>query len=150
MLSILTNSTNSHCNAFQAVQGFFLESMNAPERVIDVLAHSGWSVSVSSIVKMVRSLTIERQKHIRELSKDGLCALAYDNLDFDFKTKEATLENPGAFESITTGTFIPLGHGTTLDDLRFSDELWKKSPLNPQGMKDMTPSQPPSHRYILK
>ena len=64
--------------------------------------------------------------------------------------KEATLENPGAFESITTGTFIPLGHGMTIDDLRFSDELWKKSPLNPQGTKDVTPSQPPSHQYILK
>ena len=150
MLSILANTTNSHCNAFQAVQGFFLESANTPEKVIKVLAHGGWSVSVSSVVMMVRSLTTERQKLIRELSKDGLCALAYDNLDFDFKTKEATLEKPGTFESITTGTFIPLGHGTTLDDLRFSDELWKKSPLNPQGTKDVSPSQVPSHRYILK
>ncbi|KAF8317294.1 uncharacterized protein EI90DRAFT_2943471, partial [Cantharellus anzutake] len=150
ILSILANSTNSRCNAFQAVQGFFLESVNTPERVINVLAHGGWSVSVMSMMNMVKSLTVERQKIIRDLSKDGLCALAYDNLDFDFKPKEATLENPGTFESITTGTFIPLGHSTTLDDLRFSDELWRKSSLNPQGTKDVTPSHLPSQKYILK
>ena len=64
--------------------------------------------------------------------------------------KEAMLEKPGTFESITTGTFIPLGHGMTLDDLWFLDELWKKSPLNPQGTKDVSPSQVPLHWYILK
>ena len=129
---------------------FFLESINTLEQVINVLAHGGWSVSVVSVVKMVRSLTVEWQEIIWELSKDGLCTLAYDNLDFDFKLKEATLENPGTFESITTGTFISLGHGTMLDDLHFSNELWRKSPLNPQGTNDVTPSQSPSLQYILK
>src|SRR5258708_6092022 len=107
------------------------------------------SISVPSVVNMVRSLTAERQEIIWNLSKNGLCALTYDNLDFDFKPKEATLENPGTFESITTGTFIPLGHGTMLEDLWCSDELWRRSSLNPQGVKDVTPSQPPSLRYIL-
>ena len=124
--------------------------MNAPEQVTNVLAHGGWSVSVTTIGKMVKSLTAETWQIIRELSKDGLCAIAYDNLDFDFKPKEATIENPGTFESITTGTFLPLGYGATLDDLRFSDELWKKNPLNPQGVQDVTLSQPPSNKYIIK
>ncbi len=146
---ILAHSTNTRCNAFQAVQGFFLESMNTPEHIINVLAHGGWSISIPSVVNMVRSLTAERREIIRNLSKNGLCALTYDNLDFDFKPKEATLENPGTFESITTGTFIPLGHGTMLEDLQCSDELWRRSSLNPQGVKDVTPSQPPSLRYIL-
>ena len=84
---------------------------------MNVLTHGGWSVSATSVLNMVWSLTAEQHKIICTLSKDGLCTLAYDNLDFDFKPKEATLENPGAFESITTGTFIPLGHGTMLDDL---------------------------------
>ena len=123
VLSILANSMNSWCNAFQAVQGFFLESINTPEQVINMLAHGGWSISVVSVVKMVRSLTVEQQEIIQEFSKDGLCALAYDNLDFDFKLKEAMLENRGTFESITTGTFISLGHGMMLDDLHFSNEL---------------------------
>ena len=43
----MVNSTNSHCNAFQAVQGFFLESVNAPEHIIDVLAHGGWCQGAS-------------------------------------------------------------------------------------------------------
>ena len=84
-----------------------------------------------SVMNMVKSLTAEQWEIIRDLSKNGLCALAYDNLDFDFKPKEASLENPGTFESITTGTFIQLGHGTTLEDLWFSEELWRKSSLNP-------------------
>jgi len=54
---IIANSANSWCNAFQAIQGFFLESINAPERIINVLAHGSWSVSVPTVVKMVQALT---------------------------------------------------------------------------------------------
>jgi len=61
ILLIIANSTNSCCNAFQAIQGFFLESMNAPEHIINVLAHGGWSVSVMSIVNMVKALTKEQK-----------------------------------------------------------------------------------------
>ena len=132
------------------MQGFFLESVNAPERVMNVLAHGGWSVSVTSITNIVKSLTAERQQIIRNLGDDGLCALAYDNLDFDFKTKEPTLENPGNFASITTGIFIPLGYGTVPGDLKVSEYLWEKSSLNPHGLRDATPPQPPSHKYLLK
>src|SRR5260370_7877895 len=114
---------------------------------MNVLAHGGWSVSATSVLNMVQSLMAEQQGIICTLSKDGLCTLVYDNLDFDFKPKEVMLENPGTFESITTGTFIPLGHGTMLDNLRFSQNLWKRTPLNPQGAKDVTPSQS-SHQYI--
>ena len=60
-----------------------------------MLAHGGWSVSVTAIGKMVKSLMTEMQQIIWELLKDGLCAIAYDNLDFDFKPKEVTIENPG-------------------------------------------------------
>ena len=47
----------------------------------------------------------------------GLCVMAYNNLDFDFKTKELSDQNQGTFLSITTATFIPLTYGATLDDL---------------------------------
>jgi len=50
----------------------------------------------------------------------GLCVMAYDNLDFDFKTKEPSDQNQGTFLSITTATFIPLTYGATLNDLRDS------------------------------
>ncbi len=88
----MANSTNSWCNAFQAMQGFFLESVNAPEHVISVLAHGGWSVSVTSIINIVKSLMAECQWIIRNLGDDDLCELAYNNLDFDLKAKESTLE----------------------------------------------------------
>src|SRR5260370_32321229 len=111
------NSTNSWCNAFQAIQGYILESINAPEHIINVLAHSRWSVSVPMVVKMVEALTKNHQHILQDLSTHGLCTIAYDNLDFDFKVKELTLENPGGFASITTGTFVLLSPETTLNDL---------------------------------
>src|SRR5260370_28643603 len=139
----MANSMNPQCNAFQAVQGFFLESNNIPECIINVLANGGWCVSMTSIANMIKTLTNEQCDIIKNLGKEGLCALAYDNLDFDFKVKEPTLENPGSFISIMTGTFIPLGHGTMLEDLCYSKELWGKSSLNPCGPtcgpKDLSP-----------
>ena len=63
ILLIITNSANSWCNAFQVIQGFFLESVNAPECIINVLAHGSWSVSVPTVVKMVQALTKDH-RHI--------------------------------------------------------------------------------------
>src|SRR5258708_4493170 len=149
ILSIIANSTNSCCNAFQAIQGFFLESMNAPEHIINVLAHGGWSVSVTSIVNMVKALTKEQKSILRGLSTDGLCAITYDNLDFNFKDKEPTLQNPGGFASNTTGSFVTLSPETTLSSLQFSKELWEKSSLNPHGTKDSVPPSIPTPKYIM-
>ena len=140
---------NSCCNAFQAIQGFFLESVNVPEHIVNVLAHSGWSMSVSSIVNMVKALTKEQRSVLQGLSTDGLCAIAYNNLDFDFKVKEPTLENPGSFVSITTGTFLPLLPKTTPSSLQFSKELWESSSLNPYRAKDSMPPLIPTPRYIM-
>ena len=120
----MAHSTNSHCNMFQAIQGFFLESVNVPEHVIDILAHGGWSISVVSIVNMVHALTKECKKELKKLSETGLCAIAYDNLNFDFGVKEPMVENAGTFTSITTGSFIQLTPDTTLGNLSFSRELW--------------------------
>ncbi|KAF8328524.1 uncharacterized protein EI90DRAFT_2925811, partial [Cantharellus anzutake] len=131
ILSILANSSSQRCNAFQAIQGFFLDSTNTPRRVIEVLSHGGWSVSAESICHMVQSVTESLKASLKKLSDPGLYAMAYDNLDFDFKTKEPSDQNQGTFSSITTATFIPLTYGTTLDDLRYSKELWEKSSLNP-------------------
>ena len=129
---------------------FFLESGNTPEHVINVLTHGGWCMSMVSTANIIRSLTKEHHDIIKDLGRDGLCALAYNNLDFDFKVKESTLENLGTFSSITTGMFIPLGHGTMLDDIHYSRELWERSSLNPQGPRDISPAQPPSQKYLMK
>ena len=75
--------------------------------------------------------------------------MAYDNLDFDFKVKEPNDINSGSFESITTGTFIPLTHRATMGDIDCSQELWDASTLNPRGARDSTPPKIPSRGYIL-
>src|SRR5258708_40285200 len=107
------------------------------------------SISVATIVNMVKALTREHQSILWELSTDGLCTITYDNLDFDFKVKEPTLENPGGFASITTGTFVLLSPKTKLSDLQFSKELWEKSSLNPNVPKESTPPSVPTPRYIM-
>ena len=145
----MAHSTNSHCNMFQAIQGFFLKSINAPKCVVDVLAHGSWSISVVSIVNMVHTLTKEHKKELKKLSETGLCVIAYDNLDFDFGVKEPMVENAGTFASITTGSFIQLTPDTTLGNLSFSRELWERSNLNPCGPKDSTPPTPPPYEYVV-
>ncbi len=142
ILSILANSTNARCNAFQAVQGFFLESVNTPKHVINVLAHGGWSISLMSICNMVKSLMKEQWTLLKGLSSTRLFSIAYDNLDFDFKAKEPTIEHQGSFESIMTATFIPLTHGATQDDLHFSQKIWEESPTNPDSVEDSRPHPP--------
>src|SRR5258708_11104527 len=97
ILSILANSANARCNAFQAVQGFFLKSVNTPKCVINVLAHGGWSISLMSICNMVKSLMKEQQTLLKGLSSTRLFSIAYDNLDFDFKAKGPTIEHQGSF-----------------------------------------------------
>ncbi len=149
ILSILANSANARCNAFQAVQGFFLKSVNTPKCVINVLAHGGWSISLMSICNMVKSLMKEQQTLLKGLSSTRLFSIAYDNLDFDFKAKEPTIEHQGSFESIMTATFIPLTHGATQDDLHFSQKIWEESPTNPDSVEDSRPCPPPHTNYIF-
>ena len=141
-------SMSQLCNAFQVIQGFFLKSVNAPERLINALSCSGWSISNQSIHNMIKSTTQEQKAKIRELRHSGLFAIAYDNLDFSFKTKQPTVENQGSFVSITTGTFIPLTHSATKADFEYSSELWDKSSLNLVGMEDTKSELMPSFHYI--
>ena len=140
---ILVNNLNQRCNMFQAIQGFFLDSANAPRHVINVLSWGGWSVSVESIYHIVHSVTDSLRENLRKLSETGLCAMAYNNLDFDFKTKEPSNQNQGTFSSITMATFIPLTYGTTLNDLRYLKELWERSTLNPNNPRDSRLPTPP-------
>ena len=108
-----------------------------------MLSHGGWSVLVDSLYHMIHSVTDGLKASLKKLSDPGLYAMAYDNLDFEFKTKEPSDQNQGTFLSITTATFIPLTYGTTLDNLQYSKELWEKSSLNPNNPKDSKPPTMP-------
>ncbi|THU94764.1 hypothetical protein K435DRAFT_860227 [Dendrothele bispora CBS 962.96] len=104
--------------------------MHAPNTAVELLAHIGVSISSSAIEDAISSLSRESLKKIQELSCTLLNAYAYDNVDIDLK-QAPSLENPfPSFIHLTSGTFIPLQHGVTLEDLNCSDELWQKSEYN--------------------
>lgn len=57
ILSVLGHSSNQSFNAFQSVLGFFLESKQCPEIILETVAHMGISVSVKSWVHQITSTT---------------------------------------------------------------------------------------------
>ncbi|KAH7917504.1 hypothetical protein BV22DRAFT_1108559 [Leucogyrophana mollusca] len=132
IISILMQSTNQKCNAFESVMGIFLHSCNTPERVIHALARMGISVSVSAIHDAIRSLSRETYRTLRDMGQTLLVGYAYDNFDIDFKTRTPTIEKAmDTLTHMTSGDLIRLDHGVTLDDLRCSQYLWERSHLNP-------------------
>jgi len=62
--SMLLMSSNQKCNALPSMIGLFCHSTNAPELVIETLAHVGLSISTSSIHNMVNSLSIKSADNI--------------------------------------------------------------------------------------
>jgi len=69
-----------------------------------------------------------------------LVAYAYDNFDINFKTHLPTVEKiHDTLVHLTSGVLIHLEHGVTIEDLRCSEELWKKSYINPQAQPSDIP-----------
>ncbi|KAH7906215.1 hypothetical protein BJ138DRAFT_990130, partial [Hygrophoropsis aurantiaca] len=69
IMSIMMVSTNQKCNPIAAIVGIFCHSTSAPELVIEMLAHCGLSISLTSIHQMVASLSQKSSIGLRELSK---------------------------------------------------------------------------------
>ena len=65
----------------------------------------------------------------------------YDNFDVDFKTNQPTVEKSATtLTHMTSGTITYLDPGVSADDLKCSQELWNKSPLNPKiAAEDLPP-----------
>ncbi|KIK32774.1 hypothetical protein CY34DRAFT_27153 [Suillus luteus UH-Slu-Lm8-n1] len=99
---------DNRCNTLQCVFGIFLHSTGTPQRVIDVLAHAGVSISTQSIATAVKSLSNEAGVQIKQAVQTLTTALAYDNFDIDFKTAQPTIEHQSQFVSSTSATAIPL------------------------------------------
>lgn len=128
----MLQSTNQKCNALASTIGLFLHSTSAPELVIEVLAHSGLSISVSAIHAMVNSLSVTSSERLRTLAKTLLATFAYDNFDMDFKSWVSTVERPGStLRHGTSALAFSLAHGVCADDLKCASELWSTDPLNP-------------------
>ncbi|TFY60049.1 hypothetical protein EVG20_g7564 [Dentipellis fragilis] len=130
-ISIFLQSTNQGCNALQTILGLFLHASNAPDKVVEVLAHTGVSISTTAINLAIHSLSTQAKINVANLGKTLLTSYAYDNFDIELKTAVPTVDKSNiALKHLTSATLLPLRHGVTLDDLRCSTELWSSSPFN--------------------
>lgn len=130
--SILLFSTNQKCNALPAVMGLFLHSNSTPEVAVEVFAHAGLSVSVTSTHNMVNSLSVSVHDKLRGVTKTKTFALAHDNFDIDFKSWSPTIEHPqDTLKHATSALALPLEHDVVAEHLEYCGPLWLTNPLNP-------------------
>ncbi|KAK7030657.1 hypothetical protein R3P38DRAFT_3266396 [Favolaschia claudopus] len=95
-------------NNFQLVIGLFLLGSGASKREIEVLAHAGLSISYSSIIGHVKSLSEEGMGRVRQLIKESMCQIVWDNLNIAFRVASERLQAKSHFDNGTTVTAIPL------------------------------------------
>ncbi|TFK62851.1 hypothetical protein BDN72DRAFT_929677, partial [Pluteus cervinus] len=122
-LSIYLQSTNERCNYLQSIMGIFFHSTGTPEKVIEVLAHAGLSVSVSTINRSVESLSKEAAEKVKQSAQTLMASWAYDNFDSMFKVAEPTVGRSSTLVSATSATLIPLFGVEDKEVLRCSKEL---------------------------
>ncbi|KAG1846481.1 hypothetical protein C8R48DRAFT_616268, partial [Suillus tomentosus] len=108
MISICLQTSNSQCNLLQGWLGFFMRSACVPEKVVEVFAHAGLSISLTSIHNAVSSISREISSKIKREVRTLQAGFAYDNFDIQFKAAQPTLEHRGSFVSATSATVIPL------------------------------------------
>ncbi|KAG1748996.1 uncharacterized protein EDB91DRAFT_1079107 [Suillus paluster] len=77
-ISIILQSSNERCNYLQGLLGIFFHLMSVPQKVIDVLAHMGLSISVISIHNVIHSMSKEIAANIKQGidNPNALCCLA--------------------------------------------------------------------------
>ncbi|KAG2061416.1 hypothetical protein BDR06DRAFT_1041435 [Suillus hirtellus] len=132
ILSILMQGTNQKSNALQSILGIFLQSVHAPQKVIDTLSRIGISISCNTINAAIRSLSAESQNTLHALGQSMLACYAYDNFDVDLKSQVPLAKKSNdTLKHLTSGLLFPLQHGITLNDLKCSEALWRQSMLNP-------------------
>ena len=121
----------------------FVHSANVPQRVTEVLAHAGLSISIKSIQRAVKSMSNDSAQKIRDSLRSLKVAVAYDNFDINFKTSEPTIAHRSSFVSATSATAIPLIGVENIDALRCSAALWSVDPRNPSCYG------PPQDTYLI-
>ncbi|KAG6875407.1 hypothetical protein C0992_003987, partial [Termitomyces sp. T32_za158] len=108
---------------------------------IEALAHLGISISTSTIHTAIMSLSAESAARIRAMGQTMLVAYAYDNFDVDLKKSIPTAETSAVtLKHLTSALMFPLQHGITQVDMQCSEELWKKSRLNPNATTSDLPA----------
>ncbi|CDO77882.1 hypothetical protein BN946_scf184690.g3 [Trametes cinnabarina] len=143
LTSIVLQSTNQRCNAFQATVGIYLHACRASESIVELLARIGVSISCSAIDNSIVSLNKEHHVAIQELGQTLRASYAFDNFDVEDKHPQPTIETSrDSLLHLMSGTLIRLEHGVALDDLRCSDELWGKSRTNPEVDREARAPEP--------
>ncbi|KAG2144042.1 hypothetical protein BD769DRAFT_1338085, partial [Suillus cothurnatus] len=122
-MSILLQNTNAQCNYLQGILGVFFHSTCVPQKVINVLNHTGLLILQTLINHAVKSMSREIASHIRSTVRSLKASFAYDNFDINFKTHQPTIEHHSIFTSATSATLIPLFGVEDPNDLRCSAEL---------------------------
>ena len=127
----------------ESIIGIFLHSCRTPEKVIETLTHMGVSISVNAVHQAITSLSAKSANTLQELGQTFLIAYAYNNFDVNLKTSVPTVEKSNkTLKHLMSALVFPLQHGIVADDLKCSEELWKKSHLNPsQKLSDLPPGR---------
>lgn len=131
----MMQSKNLPCNALQTMVGLFLHSCNTPEKVVETLLHIGLTISPTSINNVVLSTSTQSFQKIKAQFKLPT-AQGFDNLDVQLKTEQPMVEGRTKLLHMATATFLPLIHALTMDDLKFTKDIWDKSEFNPNRIED--------------
>ncbi|KIJ43274.1 hypothetical protein M422DRAFT_105209, partial [Sphaerobolus stellatus SS14] len=81
---MLAFSRSERSSNASLVFGLFLLGSGAKKNLIDVLAHAGFCVSYSSIMRHVKALSHESLEHCKALVRQQMCSICWDNVNLAF------------------------------------------------------------------
>ncbi|KAJ7752331.1 hypothetical protein B0H16DRAFT_794813 [Mycena metata] len=113
---MLSMARSQKANNYQVVIGMFLLASGAVKREMEVLAHAGLSISYSAIQEHLTLLSDEALKRLKQLVKEKMCFIVWDNLNIAFRVESQRLNSTNHFDNGTTGTAIPLWNPFTNSD----------------------------------
>ncbi|KAF8125886.1 hypothetical protein K438DRAFT_1458742, partial [Mycena galopus ATCC 62051] len=106
--ALISIMRSQKANNFQLVIGLFLLGSGASKREMEVLAHAGLSISYTTITDHVKALSKEGMGRIRELVKESMCQIVWDNLNIAFRVAAERLKAKNHFDNGTTAMVIPV------------------------------------------
>jgi hypothetical protein len=110
----------------------------------------GLSVSSNTIHDIVDSLSAESADVINELGQTLLAAYGYDNFDINLKPSMPKIEDgTETLRHLTSGLMFKLHSSVTLEHMRVSEYLWKRSHINPRALHTDLPA-PRSYTDLLR
>jgi hypothetical protein len=132
IISVFLLSSNIRANALPALIAVYLHSTNTPDRVIEVLAHMGLSISLQTTRRAIQSLSDAAIERIKKVGQSLEASPGYDNINITFNVAEPTATSQSQFRNMTTATLVRL-HKVAPDDLRVAKLLWDTNPQNPKN-----------------